>query len=125
MKKFPVALWDCEAHSTLNCTLRKVPKQPRKNRLQEELLTFSTSFRLSGKRGHGHADMENADIENADMENADMENADMENADMENADMENADMENADKHVKNSYMVDGLPCNRFGLPEKFHVSLKY
>ena len=53
------------------------------------------------------------------MENADMENTDMENADMENADMENADMENADKHVKN------LPCNGFGLPEKFHVSLKY
>ena len=49
----------------------------------------------------------------------------MENADMENADMENADMENADKHVKNSYMADGLPCNRFCLPEKFHVSLKY
>ena len=97
MKKFPVALWDCEAHSTLNCTLSKVPKQPRKNRLQEDLLTFSTSFRLSGKRGRGHG----------------------------HADMENADMENADKHVKNSYMVDGLPCNRFGLPEKFHVSLKY
>ena len=81
-------------------------------------------------RGHGHADMENADMENTDMENtgmenADMENTDMENADMENADMENADMENADKHVKNSYMVDGLPCNRFCLPEKFHVSLKY
>ena len=80
---------------------------------------------LSGKRGHGHADMENADMENADMENADMENADMENTDMENTDMENADMENADKHVKNSYMLDGLPCNRFCLPEKFHVSLKH
>ena len=26
---------------------------------------------------------------------------------------------------KNSCMVDGLPCNRFGLPEKFHVSFKY
>ena len=39
-----------------------------------------------------------------------MENADMENADMENADMENADLENADKHIKNSCMVDGLPC---------------
>ena len=51
------------------------------------------------------------------MENADMEITDM---DMENADMENADMENADKHVKISYMVDGLPCNRFCLPEKFH-----
>ena len=64
-------------------------------------------------------------MKNADMENADMENADMENADMENADMENADMENADKHkhIKISCMVDGLPCNRFGLPEKFHVSL--
>ena len=37
--------------------------------------------RLSEKRGHGHANMENADIETADMENADMENADMENAD--------------------------------------------
>ena len=47
------------------------------------------------------------------------------NADMENTDMENADMKNTDKHVKNSYMVDGLPCNRFCLPEKFHVSLKY
>ena len=33
--------------------------------------------RLSGKRGHGHADMENVDMENADMENADMENADI------------------------------------------------
>ena len=22
-------------------------------------------------------------------------------------------------------MVDGLPCNRFGLPEKFHASFKY
>ena len=43
-------------------------------------------------------------------------------ADMENADNENADMENADKHIKNPCMVDGLPCNRFGLPEKFHVS---
>ena len=29
---------------------------------------------------------------------------------MENADMENAEMENADKHIKNSCMVDGLPC---------------
>ena len=35
------------------------------------------------------------------------------------------DMENADKHIKNSCMIDGLPCNRFGLPEKFHVSSKY
>ena len=26
---------------------------------------------------------------------------------------------------KNSGMVHGLPCNRFGLPEKFHVSFKY
>ena len=26
---------------------------------------------------------------------------------------------------KNSCMVDGLPCNRFGLPEKFHISFKY
>ena len=69
-----------------------------------------------------NADMENADMENANMENADMENPDMENAEMENADMENADMKNADKHIKNSCMVDGLPCNRFGLPEKFHVS---
>ena len=51
--------------------------------------------RLSGKRGHGHADMENAD----------MENADIETADMENADMENADKENADKHIENSCMV--------------------
>ena len=67
------------------------------------------------KRGHGHADMENAD----------MENADMENTDMENADGENADMENADKHIKNFCMVDGLPCNCFGLPEKFHVFFKY
>ena len=66
--------------------------------------------------------MENAALENADMENANMENANMENPDMENADMENADMENADKHIKNSCMVDGLPHNRFGLPEKFHVS---
>ena len=54
-----------------------------------------TKIGLSGKCGHGHADMETAD------------------------------MGNADKHVKNSYMVDGLPCNRFCLPEKFHVSLKY
>ena len=61
-------------------------------------------------------------MENADMENADMENADMENADMGNTDMENVDMENADKHIKNSCMVDGLPYNRFGLPEKFRVS---
>ena len=37
---------------------------------------------------------------------------------MENADIESADMENAGKHIKNSCMVDGLPCNRFGLPEK-------
>ena len=65
------------------------------------------------------------DMENADMENADMENPGMENADMENADMENADMKNADKHIKNSCMVHGLPCNRFSLPEKFHVSFKY
>ena len=43
---------------------------------------------------------------------------------MENAYMENADMENADKHIKNSCMLDGLPCNRFCLPEKFHVPLK-
>ena len=64
-------------------------------------------------------------LENADMENANMGNADMENADMENADMENADMENADKHIKNSCMIDDLLCNRFGLPEKFHVSSKY
>ena len=69
-----------------------------------------------------NADIKNADMENTDMENADMENADMENANMENADMENADIENADKHVKNSCMVDGSACNRFGLPEKFHVS---
>ena len=27
------------------------------------------TMRLSGKRGHGHADVENADMENADMEN--------------------------------------------------------
>ena len=54
-----------------------------------------------------------------------MEKADMENADMKNEDMENAGMENADKHIKNSCMIDGLPCNRFGLPEKFHVSSKY
>ena len=54
-------------------------------------------------------------MENADMKNADMENTDMENADIENTDVENVDMENADKHVKNSCMVDGLPCNRFGL----------
>ena len=40
---------------------------------------------LPGKRGHGHADMENAG---------------MEIADMEIADMENADIENADKHIK-------------------------
>ena len=46
--------------------------------------------RLSEKRGHGHANMENAD----------MENADIETADMENADMENADEENADKHIE-------------------------
>ena len=59
------------------------------------------------------------------MENTDMENTDMENTDMENADMENADMENADKHIKKSCMVDGLPCTRFGLPEKFHVSFKF
>ena len=26
---------------------------------------------------------------------------------------------------KNSYVVDGLPCNRFDLPEKFHVPFKY
>ena len=70
---------------------------------------YDYSFRLSGKHRH------------ADLENADMESADMENADMENADMENADMENADKHIKNSCIVDGLPCNLFGLPEKFHV----
>ena len=69
-----------------------------------------------------NADMENADMENADMENADMENADMENTDMENADMENADMENADKHVKISYMVDGLPCNRFCLDGGWNFS---
>ena len=31
---------------------------------------------LPGKRGHGHADMENADMEIEDMEKADMENAD-------------------------------------------------
>ena len=66
--------------------------------------------------------LENADTE---MENADMENADMRNEDMENADMRNEDMENADKHIKNSCMIDGLPCNRFGLPEKFQVSSKY
>ena len=35
---------------------------------------------LSGKRGHGHADMKDADMENAGMENAGMDNADMENA---------------------------------------------
>ena len=69
-----------------------------------------------------NANMENAEMENPEMENAEMENADMENPDVENADMENADMENADKHIKNSCMVDGLPCNHFGLPEKFHVS---
>ena len=66
---------------------------------------YDYSFRLSGKHGHRHADMENADTENADLENA--------------------DMENADKHIKNSCIVNGLPCNRFGLPEKFHVSFKY
>ena len=49
---------------------------------------------------------------------------DIENTDMGTADMENAGVENADKHVKNSYMVDGLLFNLFGLPEKFHVSLK-
>ena len=49
----------------------------------------------------------------------------MENADMENAHMENAHMENADKHINNACMVDGLPSTRFGLSEKFHVSLKF
>ena len=49
----------------------------------------------------------------------------MENADMESADIENAEMENADKHIKKSCMVDGLPYNRFGLTEKFHISFKY
>ena len=39
-------------------------------------------------------------------------------------DMENADMENADKHIKNFCMVDGLPCNYFGLPISANVSLK-
>ena len=37
--------------------------------------------RLSEKRGHGHANMENADMENADIETADMENADKGSAD--------------------------------------------
>ena len=54
-----------------------------------------------------------------------MENADTENAGMENADMENADMENVDKYINNVCMVDGLPCTRFGLPEKFYVSFKF
>ena len=39
----------------------------------------------------------------------------MENPDMEKMDMEKTDMENADKHIKNSCIADGLPCNRFGL----------
>ena len=64
-------------------------------------------------------------MKNADMENAYIENGDMQNAHIENAGMENADMENADKHIKISCMVDGFPCNRFSLPEKFHVSFKY
>ena len=46
----------------------------------------------------------------------------LENAD---ADMENAEMENADKRIKTSSVVDGLPCNRFGLPDKTPVSFKY
>ena len=41
------------------------------------------------------------------------------------ADMENADMENADKYINNACMVDGLPCTRFDLPEKFYVSFKF
>jgi hypothetical protein len=53
---------------------------------------------LSGKRGHGHADVENSGIENADKNK---------------------------KTLAWYRMVDGLPCNRFGLPEKFHVSFKY
>ena len=42
---------------------------------------------------------------------------------MENTDVENVDMENVDKHVKNSCMVDGVPCNRFDLPEVHKTSL--
>ena len=45
------------------------------------LIIFVKDCRLSEKRGHGHADMENANMENADIETADMENADKKNAD--------------------------------------------
>ena len=44
---------------------------------------------------------------------------------MENTGMENPDMENEDKHINNACMVDGLPCTRFGLPEKFYISFKF